>query len=103
MKKLLVALIAATFFLQIAALYPDTADLSFQGVVIFLDNTTIVVKHGATEMTFSLVQNTAVTRNSVSLTNNDLELCQTVLVHYNSGGTGSASRIEILTDSYCTK
>lgn len=100
-----VMLVAAAFLIGagILAAYSQPAQQVFQGLLIFVNDTTCEVKWGSAEHTFTLAENVTVTRGETPLTAGDLQVCQMVRVTYTPGQPNVISGIVILRDSYCTQ
>ncbi len=98
----IIILIAAAAAVRDRA-YSDTGGMTFRGIVVFVGDSLIEVKHGDAEMTFTLGQETVVARPGGQAAAGDLRVCQAVLVSYEGGDGNRALRVDIVRESYCVR
>jgi hypothetical protein len=95
--------VTAVVALRQAAFPTGDAGRTFRGLVIFVSDTVLEVKHGRAERSFQLGEATVVTRQGGDAARGDIQVCQTVLVSYDPGGGDQATRVDILRENYCVR
>ncbi|MBN1532525.1 MAG: hypothetical protein JXA20_07680 [Spirochaetes bacterium] len=95
--------VTAVMTLREAAFSTGEEGGTFRGLVIFVNDTVLEVKHGRAERTFQLNDATVVARQGAEAASGDLQVCQAVRVSYTPGEGDQAVRVEILRESYCVR
>ncbi len=99
---LLAAVMALLFISMGEVKGADTPNMSFEGLVIYLDQEEILVKKGSHEAVFLLGNKVAVEKSTAVEKEARLAICQRVKVWYKiKEGKKLAVKITILSPGYC--
>lgn len=101
MKRVMLFAAALVIGASLCAAYSQSAQQVFEGLLIFVNDTTCEVKWGSAEHSFTFGENVTVTRGDTQLAAADLQVCQMVRVTYTPGQPNVITGIVILRDSYC--
>ncbi len=102
MKKMIGATILA-LFLGVTGAYPKQSS-RFEGLIIFVNDTTIEIKRGNREITLNWSESSKIMRDGKDVGREAVQVCQKVSVVYGGGeGRNEVLTLVIMRESYCTR